>query len=212
MASSEMSPAEFVAFLREPFKLASRYTTDGSIHFYTMDWRHMGEILDASKGVFSEFKQLCVWTKQAAMGTFYRSSHELVFCFKNGRAPHINNFGLKKHRTNTWSYPSFSGFRKGRKAALRSHPTPKPVPMIADALIDCSRRGDIVLDMFAGSGSTGVAAHRTGRRAAMIEIDPIYTDVIIRRMQGATGLPAIHADGRTFAEIEIARANPEGEA
>lgn len=210
MASGEMSDSDFISFLRTTFKLMVRAGTDGAIHYVVMDWRHMRHILDAADGVYSEQKNLAIWNKlSGSMGTFYRSQHELIFIFKSGRAPHINNFGLGekgRYRTNVWDHPGASTFRKGRKADLAAHPTVKPVGLVADAILDCSDRGGLILDVFGGSGTTLSAAARTGRRGAAIEIDPLYVDCAVRRLEQATGLTALHADGETFAEKTATRA------
>jgi DNA modification methylase len=187
MASGEMNSAEFTAFLRSAFQNLVRWSSDGSIHFVCMDWRHMPEILTAGEGVYSELKNLVVWVKDnGGMGTFYRSRHELVFAFKNGLAPHINSFELGQHgryRTNVWQYKGVNTLRAGRMDELALHPTVKPVQLIADAIKDVSQRGAIVLDLFGGSGSTLIAAHKTGRRAFLCELDPVYCDRIIRRWE-----------------------------
>ncbi|HEV7265502.1 MAG TPA: site-specific DNA-methyltransferase [Falsiroseomonas sp.] len=153
-----------------------------------MDWRHIGEILAAGRAAYSELKNLCVWTKtNGGMGSLYRSQHELVFVFKAGRGAHINNVALGKHgryRTNVWPYPGVNSFG-GQRKDLALHPTVKPVAMVADAIRDCSHRKGIVLDAFAGSGTTLVAAAQTGRRGYGIELDPLYCDVILRRLQGS---------------------------
>jgi len=204
-ASGEMTPAEFTAFLRSVFRNCARFSKDGSIHFHFMDWKHIREILDAADGVYSELKQLIVWSKtNAGMGAFYRSQHELVFAFKNGRGRHINNFSLGesgRYRTNVWEYAGCNTFRRGRDVDLEAHPTVKPVGLLIDAILDCSDRGDLVLDPFAGSGSTLVAAHRAGRRGAAIELDPVYVDTSIKRLCAASGLVVCLPDGRTFEEV-----------
>jgi DNA modification methylase len=208
-ASGEMSPGEFTLFLRAAFRNCARFSTDGSIHFHCMDWRHAREILDAADGIYTEFKQLVVWAKSnAGMGTFYRSQHELVFVFKNGRGRHINTFGLGdkgRHRSNLWSYDGANTFRKGRDQDLAAHPTVKSVAMVADAILDCSHRGDLILDPFSGSGTTLLAAHRTKRRGAAIEIDPLYVDTSLNRLSAATGLTATLGDGRTFEGVAADR-------
>lgn len=205
MASGEMTPADFTHFLRAVFRLCVRYSTDGSIHYQCMDWRHLREILDAADGVYTQFKQLLVWNKRnAGQGAFYRSQHELVLVFKSGRAKHINNFGLGetgRYRTNVLDYPGANGFYRGRARDLANHATIKSTALVADLLLDCSNRGDLVLDPFCGSGTTLLAAHHTGRRGAAIEIDPLYIDTAIRRLTAASGLVAIHADGRPFDEV-----------
>jgi DNA modification methylase len=186
-ASGEMSKDQFVAFLTSSFENLCRHTVDGSIHFICMDWRHMAEMHEAAEGVYSELKNLIVWAKDnGGMGTFYRSRHELIFAFKNGTAPHLNSFELGQHgryRTNVWEYKGANTFKAGRQEELALHPTVKPVQMIADAIKDVSGRGDIVLDIFSGSGSTLIAAHKTGRIAYLCELDPIYCDRIIARYE-----------------------------
>lgn len=187
MASGEMSQNEFTIFLRTAFENMIAHSGDGSIHFVCMDWRHMPEILEAGNFVYSELKNLIVWAKDnGGMGTFYRSRHELIFAFKNGTAPHINSFELGqngRYRTNVWEYKGVNTRRSGRMEELALHPTVKPVQMIADAIKDTSMRGGIVLDIFAGSGSTLIAAHKTGRKAYLCEIDPIYCERIIKRWE-----------------------------
>ena len=197
MASGEMTVDEFTQFLTTVFERAVENSTDGSIHYQCMDWRHLPEILAAGKTAGYDLKNLCVWVKDnGGMGSLYRSRHELICVFKSGAAPHMNNVELGKHgryRTNVWEYAGVNSFGNGRMDELKLHPTVKPVPMISDALKDTSKRGDIVLDSFGGSGSTLIAAERTGRKARLIEIDPIYCDVIIRRWQELTGNDAIFA-------------------
>jgi DNA modification methylase len=210
MASGEMDEAEFTEFLRTVFTNLANASMDGAITYAFMDWRHMGEILKAGREVYSEFKNLIVWAKDnAGLGSFYRSRHELVFVFKKGTAPHINNFELGqsgRYRTNIWEYAGSNSFRRGRTEELGNHPTPKPTGMIADAILDCSRRGGIVLDAFGGSGTTIIAAERVGRRGYLIEIDARYVDVTIRRWQKHFGVPARHAiTGETFEEVAASR-------
>jgi DNA modification methylase len=187
MASGEMSREEFTTFLRTVMQHLAAHSVDGSIHYHCMDWRHIGEILEAGAAAYDEFKNLCVWAKDnGGMGTFYRSRHELVFVFKAGTSPHTNNFGLGekgRYRTNVWEYRGVNTRRKGRLDELALHPTVKPVAMVADALRDVSGRGEIVLDPFSGSGTTLIAAQKTGRRARVMELDPIYVDRAVRRWQ-----------------------------
>lgn len=207
MASGEMDEAGFTRFLTTVLSNMAAVSTDGSIHFVCMDWRHMTELLKAGGQVYTELKNLCVWNKDSGgMGAFYRSKHELVFVFKKGTAPHINTFGLGekgRYRTNVWDYPGANSFRHGRAEELAMHPTVKPVALVVDAIKDCSRRGGIVLDGFGGSGTTLIAAERTGRRGYLMEIDPLYVDLIVRRWQALTGEQARHAvTGETFAAAE----------
>ncbi|MBA4233789.1 MAG: DNA methylase N-4 [Ralstonia sp.] len=210
MASGEMTSAQFTGFLTTVFGHLADFSVDGAIHFQCMDWRHIGEILAAGGSAYTELKNLCVWAKtNGGMGSLYRSAHELVFVFKSGTAPHVNNVELGKHgryRTNVWTYAGANSFGTNRDAELAMHPTVKPVAMVADAILDCSRRKDIVLDAFAGSGTTLVAAHRTGRRGYGVEIDPTYCDVIIRRMRETCELDAVlDADGRSFDQVAAER-------
>jgi len=206
MGSGEMSEAEFTAFLKTVFGVLAENTVDGSIHQICMDWRHMGEMLGAGRAVYSELKNLCVWNKNnGGMGTFYRSKHELVFVWKSGTAPHINNFELGqhgRHRANVWDYPGINTMRAGRLEELAMHPTVKPVILVADALKDCSRRRGLVLDPFCGSGTILIAAERTGRKARALEIDRTYVDVAVRRWQTYTGKSAVFSgSGETFETI-----------
>lgn len=207
--SGELTSPEFTAFLRTVFRNCARFSLDGSIHYHCMDWKHIREIIDAADGIYA-FKQLAVFAKtNAGMGAFYRSQHELVFIFKSGKARHINNFALGatgRHRSNLWTYAGVNTFRRGRDKDLENHPTVKPLAMVIDALLDCSNRGDLVLDPFSGSGTTLVAAHRTKRRGAAIELDPLYVDTSLRRLAAASGLTPRLADGRTFDEVATDRA------
>ena len=214
MACGEMSVAEFTAFLRQAMGLLAEHSRDGSLHMVCMDWRHMGEVIEAAGPVYSELKNLCVWAKDnAGMGSLYRSQHELVFVYKRGTAKHTNNVELGRHgrnRTNVWSYPGVNSFgRKGEEGNLLAlHPTVKPVKLVSDAILDCTARGDIVLDGFLGSGSTLIAAGRVGRRCYGIDLDPLYVDTIVRRWQATTGGVARHAiNGVTFDEREEAVAS-----
>ncbi len=226
MASGEMSEAEFTAFLATVFRNLADHSASGAIQFICMDWRHIGEVIAAGGNAYSELKNLCVWGKtNGGMGSLYRSQHELVFVFKAGTGPHINNVELGKHgryRTNLWSYPGINAFGRTRDAELALHPTVKPVKLVADAILDCSKRGGIVLDAFAGSGTTLIAAEKTGRRGYGIELDSRYCDVIVKRVAAAAKIEAIHvATGKPFAEIERERAaeaavnrapDPDGDA
>lgn len=210
MASGEMSEAEFTDFLTDAGTLMARHSRNGAIQFICMDWRHQGELLRASAAVYGKPKNLCVWVKNnAGMGSFYRSRHELVFVFKVGSAPHINNFGLGergRYRSNVWEYPGVASFGADRDAALDMHPTVKPVALVADAIRDCSKRGGLVLDPFGGSGTTLIAAERTGRAARLAELDLRYVDVILRRWEAFTGESARLAEtGESFADVTRTR-------
>jgi DNA modification methylase len=211
MGVGEMSPDAFTAFLQQTLGQAAALARNGAIAFVCMDWRHMGELLKAGQAVFSELKNLAIWNKSnGGMGTFYRSKHELVFVFKVGTAPHTNTFGLGdsgRYRTNVWDYAGVNTFRPGRSEDLAMHPTVKPVALVAEAIKDCSRRGEIVLDPFGGSGTTLIAAEKTGRLARVIEFDTVYCDIILQRFERVTGKQATQAvSGRSFEEVAQERA------
>ena len=211
MASGEMSRAEFTRFLATVFGLLAANAVDGALHYVCMDWRHMGEVLDAAKSSYSELKNLCVWAKtNGGMGSLYRSQHELVFVLKSGEGPHINNVELGRHgryRTNVWTHAGANAFGATRDDDLSMHPTVKPVALVMDAILDAATRKDIVLDAFAGSGTTLVAAHKTRRRGYGIELDPLYCDVIVRRLMKVAKCDAtLAATGQTFVEVAAERA------
>jgi len=217
MASGEMSQAEFTKFLTKVLSNLAAVSIDGSIHYVCMDWRHLQEVLTAGNTAYTEFKNLCIWNKDnGGMGAFYRSKHELVLVFKKGTGAHINNFRLGekgRYRTNVWDYAGVNTLRPDRMNELAMHPTVKPVALVADAIKDCSKRGGIVLDVFGGSGTTLIAAERTGRLGYLLELDPAYVDVTIRRWQAKTGQKAFNPKLKaTFDELEIERAgsNTEG--
>jgi DNA modification methylase len=212
--AGEMSRSEFIDFLRIALSLAAKHSVNGAIHFVFIDWRHIHQLLEAGSAVYAELKNIVVWAKtNAGQGSFYRSQHELVCVYRSGDGPHINNIELGRHgrnRSNVWTYPGVNTFRAGRLDDLVMHPTVKPVALVADAMRDCSRRGDIVFDPFLGSGTTIIAAERVGRRGFGLEIDPVYVDVVVRRWQAYTGRDAILTDtGQTFEEVAAARRNAE---
>ena len=205
-ASGEMSQDQFTGFLAETLGNAGQVMRDGAIAFVCMDWRHMGELQTAGARAFSELKNLVVWNKtNGGMGAFYRSKHEFVFVFKQGSAAHTNSFGLGetgRYRTNVWDYAGISSIGASRSDELAMHPTVKPVALIADAIRDCSRRGELVLDCFAGSGSTLIAAEKTGRNARLIEYDPLYCDTIVRRWERYTGkIAKLAITGQTLDDL-----------
>ena len=210
MASGEMDTGTFTAFLEASLGAMAAVSVDGAIHFTCMDWRHMPELQAAGDKVYSELKNLVVWAKtNGGMGTFYRSRHELIYVWKVGTAPHTNTFGLGEHgryRTNVWDYPGVNSFG-GNQKDLALHPTVKPVALVADAIKDVTRRTEIVLDGFGGSGTTLIAAERSGRVARLVELDPIYCDVICRRYAALTGVePLLETTGETFEAVAEARA------
>jgi DNA modification methylase len=205
--AGELNREQFIQFVVESCKLLRNFSKDGAIHFVCMDWKHLDELLNAGREVYSELKNIAVWVKSTAgMGSLYRSQHELICIFKSGASKHINNIELGKNgrnRTNIWKYDSASTQSRKGNNVLELHPTVKPVQLVADALLDCSNRGDFVLDSFIGSGTTLLAAEHTGRVCYGIELDPLYVDTAIRRWQNLTGQGAVRvADGKLFQDIE----------
>jgi DNA modification methylase len=210
MAAGELTEDAFCRFLVDAFGLMASHSVDGATLFACMDWRHLLEIVSAIRALGCELLNLCVWVKtNGGMGSLYRSRHELVFVFSKGDATRVNNVQLGKHgrnRTNVWNYPGMNSFaRRGRTRGLDLHPTVKPLAMVSDAILDVTQRGDIVLDPFCGSGTTILAAERTGRRGYAIELDPGHVDTAIARWQRMTRQTAIHASGKTFEEIRVDR-------
>jgi DNA modification methylase len=208
MASGELSEAEFLTFLTQTCRLLAQASVDGALIYVCMDWRHLGELLAAGRAAALVLKNLCVWDKETGgMGSFYRSQHELVLVWKSGTLPHQNNIQLGQYgrnRTNVWRYPGIHSFAGGKDEGnlLALHPTVKPVALVADALLDASQRGDVILDAFLGSGTTLIAAERTGRICYGVELDPRYVDTAIRRWQTWTGQQARHArSGRVFDDL-----------
>ncbi len=206
MGAGEMSAQEFTDFLRCVLRNAADVSHPSALHYVAMDWRHIGELLAAGKPVYRAVKNICVWAKtNGGQGSLYRSQHELIAVFKVGDDPHVNNVELGRfgrNRSNVWTYPGINAFKANRAQELASHPTVKPVALIADAIKDVTKRNAIVLDLFGGSGTTLIAAERTGRRARLLEIEPRYVDVTIKRFERLTKSDAIHAtSGATFADL-----------
>ena len=206
MASGEMSQSAFTEFLRTTLGAGADRCRDGAIAFVCMDWRHMRELLEAGASVFTELKNLCVWNKtNGGMGSFYRSKHELVFVYKVGGGTHVNSFGLGetgRYRTNVWDYAGVNTMSSERMNELEMHPTVKPSALVIDAIKDCSKRGDVVLDMFGGSGTTLIAAEKCGRSARLVEFNPIYCDTIVARFERYTGKQArLSSTNQTFEDV-----------
>jgi DNA modification methylase len=214
MAAGELTEDEFCRFLLNAFDLMVTHSVDGATLFACMDWRHQLEIASAIRALGCELLNLCVWVKtNGGMGSLYRSRHELVFVFGKRGGARVNNVQLGKHgrnRTNVWNYPGMNSFaRRGRTRGLDLHPTVKPIAMVSDAMLDVTQRGDIVLDPFCGSGTTILAAERTGRRGYAIELDCGHVDTAIARWQRMTKQTAVHASGKTFEEMRIERRRKE---
>jgi DNA modification methylase len=217
MASGEMSSKAFADFLTTSFTRMTEVLVDGAIAYVCMDWAHTGELLAAAAKSLGQPKQMCVWAKtNGGMGTFYRSAHEIVWVLKKGDARHINNFGLGEHgryRTNVWNYAGINTFSSKRDEMLALHPTVKPTALVADAIRDCSTRNGLILDPFGGSGTTLIAAERTGRIARLIEFDPLYVDVTVRRWELMTGMSARLSESKlTFGEVEKHRQSADTRA
>ena len=214
MASGEMTPPQYTPFLASVFHQMAAASIDGAIHFICTDAKHLGEMTTAAGDVYDEHLTLVVWDKRAGgMGGLYRNQHELIFVEKVGKARSLNNVELGRHgrnRTNVWSYRGLASFGKERLETLALHPTVKPVALVADAILDVSKRNDIILDPFAGSGTTVIAAEKTGRIAGVIEIDPHYCDVVVRRWEAYAGKAAMHSGiGLDFEEVaEQRRSTP----
>ena len=191
MASGEMSDDQFRTFLAETLGAAEAVSRNGAVHYVCMDWRHLDDVSAVGRAIYDDLLNICVWNKSnAGMGSLYRSKHEMVFVYRVGSSPHANMVELGKHgrnRTNVWDYPSVNSMAGSRREDLDLHPTVKPVAMVADAYQDVTRRGDLVFDMFLGSGTSLIAAERTGRRFRGCDIDPAYIDVAVERWAQLTG-------------------------
>lgn len=184
MASGEMNMSRFARFLEDVFLNLIKYSSDGSIHYICMDWKHVNEITNAGK-IYTELKNLIIWVKKnGGMGSFYRSRHELIFVFKNGKGKHTNNFMLGqtgRYRTNVWEYDGMNSVGNKERDLLEDHPTVKPIKLVGDAILDCSNYNDIILDVFLGSGTTLIASEQTNRICYASELDSKYVDLSVRR-------------------------------
>jgi DNA modification methylase len=215
MASGEMSAPEYLAFNETWMAAALPYLVNGGLLATFIDWRGYSIVDAAALNLGLAPVNLVVWSKtNAGMGSLYRSQHELLPLFKKGDAPHINNVRLGKRgrwRSNVWTYPGASSLGSDARRGLAEHPTVKPTAMLEDALLDLTERRDIVLDPFLGSGSTLIAAQRTGRVCRGVEIDPLYVDLIIRRFEMETGENAVLMEtGETREELAARRAGTAG--
>ena len=212
-ASGEMSRAEFVTFLKQATGNAARVSEPSALHFVCMDWKHIRDLIEAGEAVYNDLLNIVVWNKtNAGQGGLYRSQHELISVFRVGAEPHLDNVQMGRfgrNRSNVWTYPGVNTFRSGRMEDLEAHPTVKPVKLVADALRDCTRRGDAVLDTFSGSGTLILACERVGRHALAMDIEPKYVEIAIRRWQTFTGRDAIDLEtGLTFDELVRMRRTP----
>ena len=211
MASGEMSEVEFEKFNSDWIAACLPHLVEGGLLGTFIDWRGYPTIHAAARALELEPLNLIAWVKSnAGMGSLWRSQHELLPMFKKGTAVHVNNVALGKHgrwRSNVWNYPGASTLGSDARAGLKVHPTVKPSALLRDALLDVTERGDVVLDPFAGSGSTFVAAEEANRVCFGVEIDPIFVDVIIRRFQEITSREVVLDEtGETFESLEKRRA------
>jgi DNA modification methylase len=210
MASGEMSKQAFERFLSTMCSQLARFSKSGSLHYIFMDWRSIADLIGAGEQHFTQLLNIIVWAKtNGGMGALYRSQHELAALFKNGTRAHKNNVALGsngRYRTNVWTYPGMSSFGTDRNEELSTHPTVKNCDMIADAIRDVSDKNDIILDPFGGSGTTLIAAEKTGRRSRLIELDPRYCDCILKRAEGAGLAPRLLPDKMEFAAVQAIRA------
>lgn len=213
MASGEMNRDQFTTFLTNAFGQMAAHSVPGALSYVCLDWRHQGEMIAAGESAFTKLTNMCVWVKPSgSMGSMYRSQYELIYVWKSGRGRHKNNVELGRNgrnRCNIWNYPAISGFRYSEGGdLLADHPTSKPVRLIADAILDCTARGDIIVDPFCGGGSTLIAAQRVGRICHAIEIDPHYSDATLRRYEALTGEePLLEETGETFTAVMARRSN-----
>jgi DNA modification methylase len=214
MASGEMSEGQFLDFNKRWMTAALPHLTEGGILGTFIDWRGLSSVHAAATELDLWPINLVVWAKtNAGMGSLYRSQHELLPLFKKGTAPHVNNVALGKrgrHRSNVWNYPGASSLGSDARRGLKDHPTVKPTAMLQDALIDLSDRGEIVLEPFAGSGSTLIACQQAGRVCHCIELDPLYVDVILNRYERVAGqAPTLEETNETFHELTRRRRRGE---
>jgi DNA modification methylase len=205
-ASGEMTRVQFVAFLTETLGHAASCLKPGGVYYSCIDWRHVGEMTEAIEAIELELLNICVWVKDApGMGGLYRSQHELILVGRRSGAGHLNNVQLGKfgrNRSNVWTYAGATGGKRDADDTFRAHPTVKPIRLVMDALLDVTARSELVIDPFLGSGTTLLAAERTGRRCLGVEIEPRYVDLGIRRWQKMTGGMAIHSEtGVTFDQM-----------
>ena len=191
MASGEMTTEVFRTFLADTLGACIALSRNGAVHFVCMDWRHMDDVTASVGAAYGTLLNICVWNKSnAGMGSLYRSKHEMVFVYRVGDAPHTNAVELGRHgrnRTNVWDYASVNSMRGSRREDLALHPTVKPVAMVADAICDVTRQGELVLDIFLGSGTSLIAAERVGRKFRGLDTAPAYVELAMQRWTQVTG-------------------------
>lgn len=212
MASGEMSRDEFRAFMTKVMDNQAQFSKPGALSYQFIDWRSIDLMVEVGKTIYDALLAICVWVKpQPAMGSLYRSRHEFVCVFRNKGGGHVNNVQLGKfgrNRSNVWEYASPGGFGPEREK-LAFHPTVKNVEMIADLILDSTPRKGIVLDVFLGSGTTILAAEKTGRTGRGVEVDPGYVDIALKRIAEAVGEEPVLHDGRRLSVVRDDRAEQE---
>lgn len=214
MGVGEMSDDSFRSFLADYLKLCKAHASEGAVIFACMDWRQIDLLLFAGRDAGLHRINKAIWNKgSGGMGGLYRSAYEEVAVFCTATSGATNNVELGRHgrnRTNVWTYPGANQRGSSAGKALGDHPTPKPVELVADAIQDVTRRGELVFDPFMGSGTTLVAAQAVGRTCYGLELDPSYVDVAILRWEKMTGRKAVHAElGKSFSEVGAERLNME---
>ncbi len=209
MGGGEMNEVEFMEFLKSVMKVSCQYSINGSIHYICMDWRHIWHMSEAAKDAYGSVipKQLVVWNKNnGANGSFYRAKHELVFIYKNGEEKHLSHIDLMdRTRYNVWDYPTSTAFNNPDRKELKNHPTPKPVKMVVDAILDTTNENEIVIDWFMGSGTTIIASEITKRKGYGSEIEPKYVQSTIKRyirhcLKNDLEIKIVHLNGTLIAE------------
>ncbi|MDP3740479.1 MAG: site-specific DNA-methyltransferase [Hyphomonadaceae bacterium] len=214
MAHGEMSEEEYRAFLKSAIEAWLPVLPEGALLYMAMDWRHSLDLQLAARELRLEHINTAVWCKTAGMGSYYRSAHEFWLVFRKPGASHRNNIQLGRFgrmRSNVWAGYSLSGFKATRAQQMKDHPTPKPAALLIDLIKDSTARGETVLDPFAGSGTCMIAAQAVGRLACLVELDPRYIDVILRRYHRLFGRHAVHREtGMTLDELGRFRAASAG--
>jgi DNA modification methylase len=211
LESAEMSSEQYREFLLQTLGNAAGVSSEGAIHFVCTDWRRINDLIEAGRTLYGEMLSLVVWDKSSVgPGWPYRSQHEPIGVFQVGRQLHQNNTESRRfgrNRSDVWTYPVPRAAAKNRVAARAADPS-KPLALVADALLDCTAKGEIVLDPFAGSGATILASEKIARAAYALEREARFVDVAIQRWRGMTKRePILAGDGRGFAAVAEARAS-----
>jgi DNA modification methylase len=208
-SAEDWTDEEFFAFLHAIHRTLIAMMAPGGVAFSCMDWRSDHILRAAGEAAGFELINKVVWSKNPANGGLYRSAHEMILVLKVPGAEIINNnlnSRTGRYRSNVWTYPSGASTDAEMREGLKSHSTPKNPTMVKDALEDCSRRGQVAIDLCLGGGTTLIAAERSGRRFRGCELDPTYIDVsLLRWMRETGGMPILQATGETFEEVRARR-------